>query len=82
MVMPADTAMHLPTSPTAAVPLVVERGILRKPIVTPSIVAVVATDVTEPLSVILPEVVTVPERLKPLAEPVPPTEVTVPVLLV
>ena len=34
--------------------------------------------VTAPLSVILPEVVTVPDRLKPLTEPVPDTEVTVP----
>ena len=76
------TAIQRPTSATTAVPLVVERGILRKPIVTPSIVAPVATDVTEPLSVRLPEVVTVPERLKPLAEPVPPTLVTVPTLLV
>lgn len=80
--MPAVTAMQRPTSPTTAVPLVVERGMLRKPIVTPSIVAVVATDVTDPLSVMLPDVVTVPERLRPLAEPVPPTDVTVPVLLV
>ena len=35
---------------------------------------------TEPLSVILPDVVTVPDRDRPFAEPVPPTEVTVPVV--
>lgn len=39
-----------------------------------------ATDVTEPLSVILPDVVTVPDKDRPFAEPVPPTEVTVPVV--
>ena len=50
--------------------------------VTPSMVAPVATEVTEPLRVRSPEVVTVPERLRPLADPVPLTEVTVPVLVV
>jgi hypothetical protein len=48
----------------------------------PSMVAPVATEVTEPERVRLPEVVTVPLRLRPFAEPVPPTLVTVPVLVV
>jgi len=34
---------------------------------------------TFPLNVILPEVVTVPERVKPFTVPVPETDVTVPV---
>ena len=46
--------------------------------VTPSIVAVVATEVTEPLSVMLPDVVTEPDSDRPFADPVPLTEVTVP----
>lgn len=78
IVRPALIAMHLPMSATTAVPVVVERGMFRKPIVTPSMVAAVATEVTEPLSVILPVLVTVPDKDRPLAEPVPLTEVTVP----
>lgn len=41
----------------------------------------VATLETAPLSVMLPVDVTVPESVRPLAEPVPATEVTVPVVL-
>ena len=78
IVIPAVTAMHLPLSVVAAVVVVVERGMFRKPITTPSIVAVVATEVTEPPSVMLPDEVTVPDKDRPLVEPVPPTEVTVP----
>lgn len=42
-------------------------------------VAPAATDVIEPPSVMLPDEVTVPDRDRPLVEPVPLTEVTVPV---
>jgi hypothetical protein len=48
--------------------------------VTPSIVALAATDVTEPLRVIVPvEVIVPPVRLSPLVEPEVAIEVTVPV---
>jgi hypothetical protein len=77
--MPAETAIHLPKSPAVAVPDVSDLTMLSVPIGWEPIVAPISTVVTAPVSEMLPELVTVPESVRPLVEPVPPTEVTVPV---
>jgi hypothetical protein len=49
------------------------------PITLEPIVAPISTVVTAPVSEMLPEPVTVPDSVRPLVEPLPLTEVTVPV---